>query len=224
MNDRPPRTQSLASCYENAITIILRLGSQPQAVQNSQVFRTNIRAALRAAMEQARALGYSNETIQLSFSAVVGFLDESVLMLQSPVFADWGQRPLQEELFNHNRMGEVFFENLRSLLAHPDTQEIADCLEVYCIALLLGYRGRYALSGGGEVETFVRPIREKILRIRGQMLFLRAGGPPPEVKQGRTIDRWSRTLGIAALCLLLAMLLAFGGFWFSLSSSLSQLG
>src|ERR1700758_943451 len=109
MNDTPPRTQSLASCYENAITIILRLSSQQQAVQSSQVFRTNIRAALKAAMEQARALGYSNEMIQLSFSAIVGFLDESVLMLQSPIFADWPQRPLQEELFGHNRMGEVFF-------------------------------------------------------------------------------------------------------------------
>ncbi len=224
MNDSPPRTHSLAYCYENAITIILRLGSQQQVVQNSQAFRSNIRAALKAAMEQAKALGYSNEMIQLSFSAVVGFLDESVLMLQSPVFADWPQRPLQEELFGHNRMGEVFFENLRSLLGRPDMQEVADCLEVFCLCLLLGYRGRYALGGVGEIETFVRPIREKIGRIRGQMLFLRADGPPPEVKHGRAIDRWSRTLGIAAFCLLLVMLLAYGGFLFSLSSGLSQLG
>jgi type VI secretion system protein ImpK len=224
MNDSPPRTQSLASCYENSITIILRLGSQQQVVQSSQVFRSNIRAALKAAMEQAKTLGYSNEMIQLSFAAVVGFLDESVLMLQSPVFADWPQRPLQEELFGHNRMGEVFFENLRSLLGRPDMQDVADCLEVYCLCLLLGYRGRYALGGVGEIETFVRPIREKIGRIRGQMLFLRAGSPPPEVKQRQTTDRWSTTLGIAALCLLLAMLLAYGGFLFSLSSGLSQLG
>jgi type VI secretion system protein ImpK len=224
MTDSPPRTQSLASCYENAITIILRLGSQQQAVQSSQVFRTNIRAALKAAMEQARALGYSNEMIQLSFSAVVGFLDESVLMLQSPIFADWPQRPLQEELFGHNRMGEVFFENLRSLLGRPDTQDTADCLEVYCLCLLLGYRGRYALGGGVDVETFVRPIREKIGRVRGQMLFLRAPTAPPEVKRGPAIDHLSRALGIAAFCLLLVVLLAFGAFWFSLSSGLSQLG
>ncbi len=59
MNDSPPRTHSLASCYENSITTILRLGSQQQAVQNSQVFRNNIRAALKAAMEQAKTLGYS---------------------------------------------------------------------------------------------------------------------------------------------------------------------
>lgn len=224
MNESPPRTQSLATCYENSFTTILRLGSQQQALQNSQVFRTNIRAALKAAVEQAKALGYSSEMIQLSFSAVVGFLDESVLMLQNPAFADWQQRPLQEELFGHNRMGEVFFENLRSLLARPDTHETADCLEIYCLCLLLGYRGRYALGGAGEIDTFVRPIRAKIGRIRGAMLFLRPDTPPPEVKHSRAIDRWSRALGIAALCLLLAMLLAYGGFWASLSSGVSQLG
>jgi type VI secretion system protein ImpK len=224
MNDSPPRTQSLASCYENSITTILRLGLQQQAVQNSQVFRSNIRAALRAAMEQAKTLGYSSEMIQLSFSAVVAFLDESVLSLQSPTFADWPQRPLQEELFGHSRMGEVFFENLRGLLNRQESQQTADCLEVYCICLLLGYRGRYALGGGGEIETFIRQIREKIGRFRGQLLFLRAGPPPPEVKQTRAIDRWSRGLGIAALCLLLAMLLAYGGFWLALSSGASQLG
>jgi type VI secretion system protein ImpK len=169
MNDSPPRTQSLASCYENSITTILRLGSQQQAVQNSQVFRTNIRAALRAAMEQAKTLGYSSEMIQLSFSAVVGFLDESVLMLQSPTFADWPQRPLQEELFGHHRMGEVFFENLRGLLGRQESRRTADCLEVYCICLLLGYRGRYALGrrrrdrdlhspDTGEDRTLSRPI------------------------------------------------------------------
>ena len=97
-------------------------------------------------------------------------------------------------------------------------------LRSYCLCLLLGYRGRYALAGGGEIETFVRQMREKIARFRGQMLFLRAGGPPPQVKQVKAIDRWSRGLGIAAFCLLLVMLLAFGGFWLALSSGVSQLG
>jgi type VI secretion system protein ImpK len=224
MNDSSARTHNLASCYENSITSILRLGSQQQAVQ-SQVFRNNIRAALKAAMEQARTMGYSGEMIQLSLSAVVAFLDESVLMLQSPTFADWPQRPLQEELFGHHRLGEVFFENLRNLLSRQDSQEVADCLEVHCLCLLLGYRGRYALGGGGgEIQTFVRQVRDKIARSRGQLFFLHGGGPAPEVKQAGAIDRWSRGLGIIALCLLLAMLLAYAGFWSVLNSGVNQLG
>ena len=113
MKENPPRTQSLASCYENALTIILRLSSlNQQSAANSQDFRTSIRAALKAAMEQAKALGYASEANQLAFFAVVSLLDESVLKLQSPAFADWAQRPLQEEMFGHNRAGEVFFDNL----------------------------------------------------------------------------------------------------------------
>ena len=57
MNQNPPRTYSLASCYENSLTTILRLASMAQqSVPNSQGFRTSIRAALKTAMEQAKSL------------------------------------------------------------------------------------------------------------------------------------------------------------------------
>src|ERR1700753_1811512 len=79
MNDLPVRTYSLASCYENSFTTILRLGSRQQAILESQVFRNNMRAALKAAMEQAKSWGYSGGMIQFSVFALVAFLDESGL-------------------------------------------------------------------------------------------------------------------------------------------------
>jgi type VI secretion system protein ImpK len=235
MKENPPRTTSLASCYENALTIVLRLSSlQQQSAVNSQDFRTSIRAALKAAMEQAKLLGYSSEINQLSFFAVVALLDESVLKLQNPSFADWAQRPLQEEMFGHNRAGEVFFEHLRTLLARQDSQENADCLEVYCLCMLLGFKGQYALSHAGawsgsgahsnsEIQTLVRQAREKIDRIRGQLAFLPDGTPLQEAKLKPPIDPWSRGLGIAALVLLLLALLLYGGFFFALNSGASQI-
>jgi type VI secretion system protein ImpK len=228
------RTQNLASCYENALTIILRLASlHQQSAANSQDFRASIRAALKAAMEQAKGLGYSSEINQLVFFAVVSLLDESVLKLQSPAFADWAQRPMQEEMFGHNRAGEVFFDNLRMLLTRQDSQETADCLEVYCLCMLLGFKGKYALASsgyqggagaryGGEIQTLIHQAREKIDRIRGIMSFL-PDAATPEVKKTATVDRWSRGLGIAALVLLVLVLLAFGGFWFLLSSGAAQI-
>lgn len=245
MTDPLARTYSLASCYENAFTIILRLASlQQQAVPNAPAFRTSIRAALKTAMEQAKAFGYTGETNQLAFFAAVALLDESVLKLQSPAFAEWAQRPLQEELFGHNRAGEVFFDNLRTLLARQDSHETADCLEVYCLCMLLGFKGQFALASGGtdifarqfsggsgagyrpsgEIQALIAQARKKIIRVRGQELFLRAGAPPPDVKRAATIDRWSRALGIAALCLLLLAILAFFGFWMALNSGVSQIG
>lgn len=245
MKESPSRTYSLASCYENSLTTILRLSSlQQQSVPNSQGFRTSIRAALKTAMEEAKALGYSSELNQLAFFAAVALLDESVLKLQSPAFADWAQRPLQEEMFGHNRAGEVFFEHLRTLLARQDSQETADCLEVYCLCMLLGFKGQYALSSGntdffssqaaggnrgpsrpsGEIQTLIRQTRDKINRIRGQVAFMPDGAPPPDVKQTAAIDRWSRGLGIAAIALLLLTLLAYGGSLIALISGASQIG
>src|ERR1700679_1729834 len=176
MKETPPRTYSLASCYENSLTTILRLAAlQQQSVPNSQGFRNSIRAALKTAMEEAKAYGYSSEINQLAFFAAVALLDESVLKLQSPAFADWAQKPMQEEMFGHARAGEVFFENLRALLARQDSHEAADCLEVYTLCMLLGFKGQFALSSGGsdylsgqgasrpsgEIQTLIRQAREK---------------------------------------------------------------
>jgi type VI secretion system protein ImpK len=244
MKDIPPRTYSLASCYENSLTTILRLASlQQQSMPNSQGFRNSIRAALKTAMEEAKAYGYSSELNQLAFFAVVALLDESVLKLQSPAFADWAQRPMQEEMFGHNRAGEVFFEHLRTLLARQDSQETADCLEVYCLCMLLGFKGQYALSSGntdyfsgqggvsrgasrpsGEIQMLIRQTRDKINRIRGQAAFMPDGAPLPEVKQTAAIDRWSRGLGIAAISLLVLTLLVYGGSLVALISGASQIG
>ena len=242
MSEIASQTQNLASCYENAITIILRLSSiQRSTSANSQDFRASVRAALRAAMEQAKSLGHSSEANQLAFFAVVALLDESVLKTQNPAFADWAQRPLQEEMFGHNRAGEVFFDQLQTLLARQDSAETADCLEVYCLCLLLGFRGKYALSSGrsfasgdgandhwgnsrpsGEIDALIRQCRQKIDRIRGQIGFM-PDAAIPALKQHVAADRWSRSLGIAAAVLFLILLLSFGGAWFALSSGASQL-
>jgi len=237
-----PQTQNLASCYENALTIILRLSSLPRSsATNSQDFRTSSRAALKAAMEQAKSLGYSSEVNQLAFFAVVALLDESVLKMQNPAFADWAQRPLQEEMFGHNRAGEVFFDHLRNLLSRQDSAETADCLEVYCLCMLLGFKGKYALGPSrtyvpgssqehwgasrtsSELDVLIRQCREKINRIRGEVRFL-PDEPFMAVKQTAAVDRWSRGLAIAAAILAVILLLSFTGAWFALSSGATQLG
>lgn len=228
--DETLRLHSLASCYENAFTTMVRLETLPrEALPSAQTFRENIKAALRGSLEKGKTLGYSNEANQTVFFAMVAFVDESVLRLQHPGFATWGQRPLQEELFGHARAGEVFFDYLHGLLGKEDSAEVADSLEVYALCLLLGFKGKYALSviesgtrPSGELDSLVRQIRGKIERIRGQALFLRAGSPPPAAAAIVAGDRWSRGLGIAALCLFVLVLLAYAAFWVTLSSGASR--
>ena len=100
--------------------------------------------------------------------------------------------------------------------------KLADVLEVHCLCLELGYKGRYAFSTGGELRQIIQMCREKILRIRGSrpMFPLMAAPPPVSLPRG---DMLSRSLLITAAVLVVATLAAFLGYEASLSNGISHL-
>lgn len=216
------RINSLSLSFQEVLTAIARVRYQRQQVQDAESFRTQMRHSLQTAMQEARSLGYSSEMVQTAVFASVAYLDESVLNLQSPAFADWVRRPLQEELFGGHTAGETFFRNLKSLLGQPDSPEVADALELHCLCLQMGYRGRYALGDSGELHQMLRQSRDKIERIRGAAR-LTPPVAPPEVRPARAKDSWSRALLITACVLALLVIVAFAGFEFSLGSGVSHI-
>ena len=215
------RVNSLALSFQEVLTAILRVRFQRQQVQDSESFRTQMRHSLQAAMQDARAAGYSSDTVQMAVFATVAYLDESVLNLQSPVFADWARRPLQEELFGGHLAGEAFFRNLQGLLGAQDSAEVADALEVHCLCLQMGYRGRYALGDAGELHQVLRQSRAKIERIRGSARLMPAIAAP-EVPPMRSRDPWTRLLLIAACSLAGLVVIGYGGFNLLLGSGVSE--
>ncbi len=216
-----PRVNSLAQCFQETLTAILRVRFNRQQVQESESFRTHMRRSLQSAMQDARALGYSSETVQMGVFAVVAYMDESVLNLQSPVFAEWARRPLQEELFGGHLAGEAFFRNLRALLAQQDSPENADALEIHCLCMQVGYRGRYALGDTGELHQLQRQAIAKIQRVRGPA-HLTPIVARPEVRAVATKDPWTRALLISAGALVVLVVLAFGGFNLALGSGVAH--
>ena len=191
------RVNSIAFCFQEVLTAILRVRFQRQQVQDAESFRTQMRRALQSAMQDARALGYSSEIVQMAVFAGVAFMDESVLNLQSPVFAEWARRPLQEELFGGHLAGEAFFQNLRVLLSKNDSWEVADVLELHSLCLEMGYRGRFALGDSGELHQLLRAALEKIQRVRGAprlVPLVQSAQVPPK----KTGDAWTRSLIITA--------------------------
>jgi type VI secretion system protein ImpK len=221
--EKPTRSpNNLALCFQEPLTAIVRVRSGRQQVHDAEIFRDQIRRALQVSMQEARNLGCSNDTVQSAVFAIVALLDESVLNLQNPVFSEWARRPLQEELFGGHNAGEVFFRNLNGLLTRQDSPEAADALEVYCLCLLLGFKGRYALGGGGELQASIRRAREKIERSRGP-LRLPQIDTGSEVRLGRARDRFGRALAYAAAVACVTTLLTFGGLYFLLASSASRI-
>jgi type VI secretion system protein ImpK len=218
------RRENLALVFQEILVGSERLRFSRQTVSDPAIFRQQVIDALKMADQQARNQGYNAEDIKLAIFAVVAFVDESVLNLRLPVFADWPRRPLQEELFGHHIAGEIFFKNLQELLSKSGSQDLADLLEVYLMCLLLGFAGRYSLEDRGELRAIANAADEKIRRIRGGAEMLSPDWElPPEAPPRAGADPLVKKIGIAAaICMALALIL-FIAYKLALSSDLSSL-
>jgi len=216
--------ENLALIYQEVLTAITRFRSNREAVMDAGAFRSQMKAAISSAESAATAAGFAVEDVRLATFAAIAFLDESILNSNNPVFADWVRMPLQEELFGGHTAGEIFFQCIERLLRRNDSPQLADVLEVYALCLLLGYRGRYSLSGQEGIPTILDSIADKMRRIRGGARPLSPNWSlPREVVRSSTSDPWVRRLVYGAAGLLLLTLLLFIGFRLSLMSGASGL-
>ncbi len=204
------RGWNLALEFQEVLTIIARVRYNRQAVSNAESFRQEMKKHLRVAEQKARQRGYSAEDVKQAIFALVAFLDESVLSSRNPAFADWPRLPLQAELYGNQLGGEVFFQELQKALNRADSYEVSDLLEVYCLCLLLGFKGRYAAAGASELRSIVAATQEKIRRIRGAFPVLSPRGmiPADAVRLVQT-DPWVRKLMIGSLAATAAAVVLF---------------
>ena len=204
-----PRTDNLALIFQEVLTAIVRLRTGRQELTDAESFRYSMREAIKSGIQEARNHGgYNAEDIKMATLALVGFLDESVLNLRNPLFADWPRKPLQEELFGIHMAGEMFFRNLEQLMGRADSADLADLLEVHYLCLLLGFGGRYSIGGKAELQTITKATGDRIKRIRGESYdpFMQVLHEPEVVKA--TEDPWLKKLMIvAAVCLVLTVAL-----------------
>ncbi|HUB78623.1 MAG TPA: DotU family type IV/VI secretion system protein [Bryobacteraceae bacterium] len=202
-----PRADNLALIFQEVLTAIVRLRSNRQELTDAESFRYSMREAIKAAVQDARNHGgYNADDIKMATLALVGFLDESVLNLRNPMFADWPRKPLQEELFGIHMAGELFFRNLEQLMGRADSADLADLLEVHYLCLLLGFGGRYSIGGKSELQAITSATGDKIKRIRGVSYdpFMQVMDEAEVVKA--TDDPWVKKFAIvAAVCLVLVI-------------------
>jgi type VI secretion system protein ImpK len=217
------RLDNLALVYQEALTVVMRLRSNRQVVTDAEVFRAQMREALRMAEQEAHNRGYTAQQGQLATFAVVAFLDESILNLQQPVFAAWPRKPMQEELFGVHVAGEHFFQNVQRLLGMRDGHDVADVLEMYELCLLLGYRGRYGMGGQAELRSVIEQVKEKMRRVRGLPGDLSPRwAPPPGGAPVSQADPWVKRLMWGAIGSAVLTLVLLGVYSISLGSGASE--
>jgi type VI secretion system protein ImpK len=221
----PRRLENLAFVFQELLTVGERLRAHRQQVSDAISFRQQLWAGVKLADDDARRRGYNADDIELAIFGVVAFLDESILNLRSPVFADWPRQPMQEERYGQQLAGEIFFQNLNKLLARTDSQELADLIEIYYLCLLLGFAGRYSLGGRGDLRSIAQQAGDKIQRIRRSSPELAPAwrlpsGDPVRITGG---DPWVRRLIIAASACFALVLILFITFYFALGSGVTTL-
>lgn len=217
------RRGRLALAVQEAFTTVARLRSHKQVAADAEAFRARIKQVLASAEQEGRAHGYSAEDARYALFAVIALLDETVLNSGQPMFAAWSSRTLQEEVFGVHMAGELFFQYLQQLLARQDSPDLADTLEVFQLALLLGFKGRFSATHGSDLQVFMRQVAEKIDRSRGQPGEL---SPRWRLSTGdisKRQDRWVPRLAIAALALVVISIVLFVVATVSLRSSTADI-
>ena len=144
---------------------------------------------------------FSHKIVQVSKFALASFFDETILTNNFPLKVEWEKNPLQLELFGEQLAGNKFFEKLESMLKQIEVTQ--DAVEVYYYAMLLGFKGRYAIY---EQEKLLAIMEEtanalvKVGRIKQVELspnWLANDQPKPPEKRGMPI--WAKLTALGGI-------------------------
>ncbi len=113
-------------------------------------------------LREASRAGVSREDANDAAYAVVALADQIAMARSEAVRQFWASNQLQLHYFQENVAGEAFFTRLAGLRREPRKREL---LEVYYLALLLGFQGRYRVRGGDlELMTLVEELQREVYR------------------------------------------------------------
>ena len=163
-----------------------------------------LKGFIDALFHRAAQAGFGREEASDIAYALVSLADDIVLSRPEAIRDDWASQSLQLLYFQENVAGEGFFTRLQNLRRDPRRQEI---LQVYYLALLLGFEGRYRVRGGElELMKLVDELRAELQRGRrfdAEVLSPHGDRPDDDRREARRagIGMWIAVgaLGLAVL-------------------------
>ncbi len=155
---------SLAILATDIFLIGVKIRETPNLGQADQLKRL-LTAYFKDFERTCLAQGKPADAVEHSKYALAAFIDETIINSESNCRETWIEEPLQTAFFNDNLAGENFFKRLETLL--PDLKRNLESIEVYYLALALGFQGRYRLSGTEVLPNVVRNLLKRIESIKG---------------------------------------------------------
>lgn len=173
-----------------------------------------------SAVVRARNYQFAEAEIREAQFAVVAWIDETAMSRQWAGAMPWRTALLQHHYFSTSRAGVEFFQRLEAL-----PESAMGAREVYGLALLAGFQGRFATRPAGELALYRHKCLERIA-LDNRMTGLDATTPlftqPADV-----IPRGARTIrrglpGMALVMLIGIPLLILCALYVSFDTSLTQ--
>ena len=121
---------------------------EPAALPAPAALHQRLRRSVDELFTKAAQAGYAREDANDVAYAAVALADEIAISRTEAYREYWSGQSLQLQYFRENVAGEGFFTRLKALRADPRRRDV---LQVYYLALQLGFQGRYQVRGG-EVE------------------------------------------------------------------------
>ena len=119
--------------------------SDEESLGEPETLHRHLRTLVNNSMQTATEQGFSHPDAQDIGYVLAALVDEVVLLKGGALRDYWLAHMLQLELFNDNIAGERVFDRLEELLRDSSR---AETLQVYHLALLLGFQGKYRVQGG----------------------------------------------------------------------------
>jgi type VI secretion system protein ImpK len=154
----------------DAMTLAAQL-ADAQELPPPDVLRQRINVLFSSMSQRGKQAGITDTDLRDATYAIAALMDEQLLRSNWTGRTAWMAQPLQLTYFNENTAGEGFFQRLSALEQSPGQEHL---VQIYYLCLALGFRGRYAVAGVGDVQA----EQEHARNIVAQRL------PPSEVISG----------------------------------------
>ena len=183
--------------------------------------RKNIGILFKDIETQAKRCGYGEDDIKAVRYALCALIDETLLNSRWAFKNQWSEQPLQLEFFGEHLAGEGFFELLDRI--RKKGRRKADLLEVFCMCLILGLRGKYRLRNPEEVTELTRTLVEETNAYRSGSSGLSPHWKIPEEAPERPAHAVPKWVLITAGSSVLVVILVFAALKLWLNSSVADL-
>jgi len=201
--------RNLADLCTDAFMLIFHISGGNDPGHPDQL-KKDISLLLQNLDKQAKRAGYADEDIKAARYAVCALIDETILNSRWEFKDQWSDRPLQLEHFGEHMAGERFFDLLDRVRQRLPRK--VDLLEVFCIALILGFTGKYKLRGREELHSLVRDLAAEVVKCRGGSgaLSPHARIPDEAVEQPKSgIPRWYWITGLVSVGTVIILFLVY---------------